>query len=121
MIQLKSVCHHLTKFNRIEALILTEYFFFIFPDPRLKQLSDNKMAEWRRWFDTRLDDAIEAASTQQHPEIESKQQNTYSITSKRYRTRMISIAKVYTYSCTLLIPAYSFHQKLCPFDCSIDH
>ena len=41
-------------------------------DPRLKQLSENKMAEWRRWFDTRLDDAIEAASTQQHPEIESK-------------------------------------------------
>lgn len=30
------------------------------------------MDEWRRWFDSRLDDAIEAASTQQHPEIESK-------------------------------------------------
>lgn len=52
---------------------------FIFSDPRLKQLSDNKMEEWRRWFDTRLDDAIEAASTQQHPEIESKHQS-YSIT-----------------------------------------
>lgn len=32
-------------------------------DPRLKQLGEDKMAEWRRWFDTRLDDAIEAAST----------------------------------------------------------
>lgn len=32
------------------------------------------MAEWRRWFDSRLDDAIEAAATQQHPEIESKTQ-----------------------------------------------
>lgn len=30
------------------------------------------MNEWRRWFDSRLDDAIEAASTQQHPETESK-------------------------------------------------
>lgn len=28
------------------------------------------MAEWRSWFDSRLDDAIEAASTQQNPEIE---------------------------------------------------
>lgn len=47
-----------------------DIFFFL--DPRLKQLSENKMDEWRRWFDSRLDDAIEAASTQQHPEIESK-------------------------------------------------
>lgn len=42
-------------------------------DPRLKQLGQNQVDEWRRWFDTRLDDAIEAASTQQNPEIESKQ------------------------------------------------
>lgn len=39
-------------------------------DPRIKQLSDRKIAEWRKWFDSRLDDAIEAAATQQHPEIE---------------------------------------------------
>lgn len=31
-------------------------------DPRLKQLGDDKMSEWRRWFDSRLDDAIEAAA-----------------------------------------------------------
>lgn len=43
-----------------------------FSDPRLKQLSENKMNEWRRWFDTRLDDAIEAAAKEPHPEIESK-------------------------------------------------
>ncbi|XP_031635853.1 dynamin-like 120 kDa protein, mitochondrial isoform X3 [Contarinia nasturtii] len=42
-------------------------------DPRLKELSEKKMDEWRAWFDTRLDDAIEAASTQQHPEIEPAQ------------------------------------------------
>lgn len=41
-------------------------------DPQLKQLGEDKMAEWRRWFDNRLDNAIEAATTQQHPEIESK-------------------------------------------------
>lgn len=41
-------------------------------DPRLKQLTDSKVSEWRSWFDTRLDDAIEAASAQQHPEIERK-------------------------------------------------
>lgn len=32
-------------------------------DPRIKQLGEDKMAEWRRWFDARLDDAIEAAAT----------------------------------------------------------
>lgn len=41
-------------------------------DPLLKNLSDSKVSEWRLWFDNRLDNAIEAASTQQHPEIESK-------------------------------------------------
>lgn len=41
-------------------------------DPRLKKLSEDKMSEWRSWFDSRLDDAIEAASTQQHPDIERK-------------------------------------------------
>lgn len=39
-------------------------------DPRLKQLGENKMAEWRMWFDSRLDDAIEAAATQDNPQIE---------------------------------------------------
>lgn len=41
-------------------------------DPRLKKLGENKVDEWRRWFDTRLDDAIEAANNQEHPEIERK-------------------------------------------------
>lgn len=41
-------------------------------DPRLKQLGEDKMAEWRRWFDSRLDDAIEAAATQDNSQIESK-------------------------------------------------
>lgn len=31
-------------------------------DPRLKQLGEDKMSEWRRWFDSRLEDAIEAAA-----------------------------------------------------------
>lgn len=43
---------------------------FSYLDPRLKQLGENKMDEWRRWFDSRLDNAIEAASTQQNPDIE---------------------------------------------------
>ncbi|XP_037956313.1 dynamin-like 120 kDa protein, mitochondrial isoform X2 [Teleopsis dalmanni] len=30
-------------------------------DPKLKQLGDEKLSEWRMWFDNRLDDAIEAA------------------------------------------------------------
>lgn len=29
------------------------------------------MAEWRVWFDSRLDNAIEAAETQENPQIES--------------------------------------------------
>lgn len=36
----------------------------------MKQLGEDKMAEWRRWFDSRLDDAIEAAATQENPQIE---------------------------------------------------
>lgn len=31
------------------------------------------MAEWRVWFDSRLDNAIEAAETQESPQIESTQ------------------------------------------------
>lgn len=42
--------------------------FLIAIDPRLKQLGD----DWRKWFDSRLDDAIEAANNQEQPEIESK-------------------------------------------------
>lgn len=41
-------------------------------DPRLKQMGEDKLAEWRSWFDSRLDDAIEAAATQENPEIESE-------------------------------------------------
>uniref|UniRef100_A0A182JQZ4 Dynamin-like GTPase OPA1, mitochondrial n=1 Tax=Anopheles christyi TaxID=43041 RepID=A0A182JQZ4_9DIPT len=40
-------------------------------DPRLKQLSEHKLNEWRQWFDQRLDNAIEAAETQQNPQIET--------------------------------------------------
>jgi optic atrophy protein 1 len=40
-------------------------------DPRLKSLTEAKMAEWRAWFDNRLDNAIEAAETVEQPQIES--------------------------------------------------
>uniref|UniRef100_A0A182WFQ7 Dynamin-like GTPase OPA1, mitochondrial n=1 Tax=Anopheles minimus TaxID=112268 RepID=A0A182WFQ7_9DIPT len=40
-------------------------------DPRIKQLSEHKLNEWRQWFDQRLDNAIEAAETQQNPQIET--------------------------------------------------
>lgn len=32
----------------------------IFLDPQLKKLSEDKLSEWRNWFDSRLDNAIEA-------------------------------------------------------------
>lgn len=35
-----------------------------FSDPRLKQLGEEKMSEWRLWFDNRLDNAIEAAEVE---------------------------------------------------------
>ncbi|XP_049540268.1 dynamin-like 120 kDa protein, mitochondrial isoform X1 [Anopheles darlingi] len=53
-------------------------------DPRLKQLSENKMNEWRQWFDQRLDNAIEAAETQQNPQIESSFQNLSEFISDLY-------------------------------------
>lgn len=40
-------------------------------DPRLKQLGDEKMAEWQAWFNSRLDDAIKAAETNDNAEIDS--------------------------------------------------
>uniref|UniRef100_A0A1L8E013 Dynamin-like GTPase OPA1, mitochondrial n=2 Tax=Nyssomyia neivai TaxID=330878 RepID=A0A1L8E013_9DIPT len=39
-------------------------------DPRLKKISEDKLAEWRAWFDNRLDNAIEAAETTENPSIE---------------------------------------------------
>ncbi|XP_017484324.1 PREDICTED: dynamin-like 120 kDa protein, mitochondrial isoform X2 [Rhagoletis zephyria] len=33
-------------------------------DPKLKELGEEKVAEWKMWFDNRLDDAIEAADYQ---------------------------------------------------------
>lgn len=36
----------------------------VFIDPRLKQLGEEKMGEWRLWFDNRLDNAIEAAEVE---------------------------------------------------------
>ncbi|XP_055532232.1 dynamin-like 120 kDa protein, mitochondrial isoform X1 [Wyeomyia smithii] len=53
-------------------------------DPRLKQLSENKINEWREWFDQRLDNAIEAAETQQNPQIESSFQNLSELVSELY-------------------------------------
>ncbi|KFB35872.1 dynamin [Anopheles sinensis] len=53
-------------------------------DPRLKQLSEHKINEWRQWFDQRLDNAIEAAETQQNPQIESSFQNLSEFISELY-------------------------------------
>lgn len=53
-------------------------------DPRLKQLSEHKINEWRQWFDQRLDNAIEAAETQQNPQIESSFQNLSELVSELY-------------------------------------
>lgn len=33
-------------------------------DPRLKKLGEDKLGEWRVWFDNRLDNAIEAAEVE---------------------------------------------------------
>lgn len=33
-------------------------------DPNLKQLGEERMKEWRLWFDSRLDNAIEAAEVE---------------------------------------------------------
>ena len=44
----------------------------MFLDPRIKQLGEDKMSEWRLWFDNRLDNAIEAAA------IEDKLENNES-------------------------------------------
>lgn len=44
---------------------------YIVLDPRLKQLGEEKMSEWRSWFDSRLDNAIEAAEHQDNKQIDS--------------------------------------------------
>lgn len=40
-------------------------------DPRLKELTDQRMAAWRNWFDSRLDNAIKAAESSENPELDS--------------------------------------------------
>lgn len=67
---------------------------FYISDPRLKQLTDSKVNEWRRWFDTRLDDAIEAASTQQHPEIERKLKSYSAISFDRVMLKFFCVSNV---------------------------
>ncbi|XP_017868570.1 PREDICTED: dynamin-like 120 kDa protein, mitochondrial isoform X2 [Drosophila arizonae] len=42
-------------------------------DPRLKQLGEDKLSEWRSWFDNRLDDALEAADYQGNQIVETKE------------------------------------------------
>ncbi|XP_017146499.1 dynamin-like 120 kDa protein, mitochondrial isoform X2 [Drosophila miranda] len=42
-------------------------------DPELKQLGEDKLSEWRSWFDSRLDDAIEAADYQGVQIVETKE------------------------------------------------
>ncbi|KAH8404141.1 hypothetical protein KR215_010315, partial [Drosophila sulfurigaster] len=42
-------------------------------DPKLKQLGEDKLSEWRSWFDNRLDDAIEAADYQGTQIVETKE------------------------------------------------
>ncbi|XP_055382335.1 dynamin-like 120 kDa protein, mitochondrial [Condylostylus longicornis] len=39
-------------------------------DPELKKLSEEKISEWRAWFDSRLDNAIEAADISDGAEID---------------------------------------------------
>lgn len=59
------------KMGSITGLIaLSHSNLFSFLDPRLKQLGEQKVAEWRKWFDSRLDDAIEAAATQENHQLE---------------------------------------------------
>lgn len=45
-------------------------------DPRLKQLGEEKMGEWRLWFDNRLDNAIEAAEVEAQIEGEPRSEST---------------------------------------------
>ena len=46
---------------------------YLFVDPRLKQLSEDKLNEWKKWFDSRLDNAIEMT------EIETQLENAESM------------------------------------------
>lgn len=48
------------------------------------------MAEWRNWFDSRLDNAIEAAATQEHPEIE----RLYSFTLHAHFPRRVCVIEI---------------------------
>lgn len=48
-------------------------------DPRIKQVGENKMAELRDWFDTRLENAIEAAEEQEKLNGFEKTERMYQI------------------------------------------
>uniref|UniRef100_A0A7G3AHH8 Dynamin-like GTPase OPA1, mitochondrial n=1 Tax=Lutzomyia longipalpis TaxID=7200 RepID=A0A7G3AHH8_LUTLO len=69
-------------------------------DPRLKKISEEKLAEWRAWFDNRLDNAIEAAETTENPTIEGPFQKVsdmitdmYGVTKEELKAKHLVEAK----------------------------
>lgn len=46
-------------------------------DPRLKKLGEEKMDEWKKWFDSRLENAIETAEIEQ--QLENAESETHLI------------------------------------------
>lgn len=72
------------QFSKDLALVTKSVAETIEIDPRLKQLGEQKVAEWRTWFDSRLDDAIEAAATQENKQLEGSFQSLSEFVSQVY-------------------------------------
>lgn len=58
-------------------------------DPRIKQAGENKMSELRDWFDTRLENAIEAAIEEQ------EKKNGFETTERTYQV-LFKLTKCFT-------------------------
>lgn len=73
-------------------------------DPRLKQLGEEKLAAWRSWFDSRLDNAIEAAEHQENEQIESSFRTLSEFVSDLYGVTKEEIKTKHTVSAIGLSP-----------------
>ncbi|GAB0087005.1 Dynamin [Sergentomyia squamirostris] len=80
-------------------------------DPRLKKISEDKLAEWRSWFDNRLDNAIEAAETTPNPSVEGSYQTLSDLVSEMYGVTKEELKAKHLVEAKGVSPAEESHRK----------
>lgn len=64
-------------------------------DPKIKELSEQKIHEWRQWFDNRLDDAIQTADRQHNALNECRSTFRWFSILKKKKSKFINLISFY--------------------------